>query len=425
MIYMIGFLMALLLLNMPVAFALVTSATAYVFLQGKFPLTLIPQQMFIGTDKFVFLAVPFFILSGLLMQKGGISERLIRLSSVLLDKVTGGFAMATAFASMIFASISGSGPATTAAIGGAMLPALVEKGYGREWSVAYIATAGTIGPVIPPSITMVIYGALASTSIGALFIAGFLPGILMGLGLMAMAYFRAKKMYVKAESKKTEWHEVFEAFKRAIWALIMPLIIIGGILGGIFTPTEAAVVSVVYALVIILFVYRSLTLRDLPSIFKQAVITSAVVMMLCACASAFSWIIGAEQGPQKLVSVFQSFSSNKYVLLLLVNLFLLLVGCFIDTTSAIVMTGPALVALAGSIGVSTLHLGLIMTVNLCIGMATPSLGFTLFTACSIGNVSIAKVTRPILPMIGILIITVLLVTYFPAIFLWIPGLFFK
>jgi len=257
-------------------------------------------------------------------------------------------------------------------------------------------------------------------------LAGIFPGLLIALFFVGIIYGWCKiNPAVGPKGERSTWGQRIRAIPEVMWVILIFFLVIGGILQGIFTPTEAAVVSVVYALVIILFVYRSLTLRDLPSIFKQAVITSAVVMMLCACASAFSWIIGAEQGPQKLVSVFQSFSSNKYVLLLLVNLFLLLVGCFIDTTSAIVMTGPALVALAGSIGVSTLHLGLIMTVNLCIGMATPPLGFTLFTACSIGNVSIAKVTRPILPMIGILIITVLLVTYFPAIFLWIPGLFFK
>ncbi|MET3506508.1 TRAP transporter large permease [Halalkalibacter oceani] len=421
--WLLIFLGICLIINMPVAFALTASVTLYLALNPKYPLILVAQQMFTGIDKFVFLAIPFFILSGVIMQKGGISDRLIKLSSLLLDRLLGGFAMSTALASMFFASLSGSGPATTAAIGGAMLPTLEKKGYGKEWSVAYIAAAGTMGPMIPPSITLVIFGAMASTSISALFIAGILPGVLIGVALMTIAYFRAKKVGIEPDKRKVTSGELFKAFKNAIWALLMPVIIIGGILGGIFTPTEAAVVSVVYALVVSLLIYRTISLRHLPEIFKQTVSTSAVIMILTANAAAFAWVLGAEQAPQQILQFLYSITENKFLLLLIINLFLLLIGCFMDTTSALIITVPTLLTVASALDISGLHLGLIVATNLSLGMATPPLGFTLFTACSIGNVSITRTIRPILPMIGVMCIVLLLVTYFPGLFLWLPELF--
>ncbi|WP_134702807.1 TRAP transporter large permease [Ammoniphilus sp. YIM 78166] len=412
----------LLVLNMPVAFALASSVTLYLLIDGKFPLLLVVQQMFSGLDKFVFLAIPFFILSGLIMQRGGISQQLIQFSSLLLDKIVGGLAMSASLASMFFASISGSGPATTAAIGGTMLPEMEKKGYGKEWSVAFIAVSGTMGPIIPPSITMVIYGAIAGTSIGALFIGGLLPGLLIGLALMISAYFRAKKMGIKTEPRKIEWPMVYEAFRKAIWALLMPVIIVGGILGGVFTPTEAAVVSVVYALVISGLVQRNLSMKDLSIILKDTVITSAVIMILTANAAAFAWILSAEQGPQKIIQALQSITDNKILILLLLNILLLIIGCFLDTTSALIVTVPTLLVIGKSFGIDPLHLGLIVTTNLSIGMATPPLGFTLFTACSIGRVSITKTIRPMIPLLSACLFVLILVTYFPELFLWLPKL---
>lgn len=418
-------LFGLLIINMPVAFALTTAVTLYLVITEKFPLILITQQMFTGIDKFVFLAIPFFILSGAIMQKGGISERLITLCSILLDKLTGGFAMSTALASMFFSSISGSGPATTAAIGGSMLPSLEKKGYGKEWSVAFIASAGTMGPMIPPSITLVIFGAMASTSIAALFVGGILPGILIGVFLMIMAYLRAKKVGIKADHKKIDKGALYKAFKDSLWALFMPILVVGGILGGLFTPTEAAVVSVVYALIVSLFIYKSLTLRELPSIFKQALTISAVIMILTSNAAAFAWVLGAEQAPQQALNLLFSLTENKFILLFIINIFLLLIGCFMDTTSALLITVPTLLTIGSALGVGPIHLGLIVSVNLSIGMATPPLGFTLFTACSISNVSITKTIRPILPMLAVMCMVLLLVTYFPSIFLWLPNLIVK
>jgi C4-dicarboxylate transporter, DctM subunit len=411
------------LIDVPIAFALATAPIVYLLVTQNFPPILATQLMFSGVDSFVFLAVPFFILSGNLMQSGKISDRLINLSEALLDKFTGGLAMACAFASMIFASISGSGPATTAAIGGAVMPALIERGYGREWTVALMASAGVIGPIIPPSITMVIYGAMTGTSIGALFIGGVVPGLMIGLGLMLVSYFHAKKVGVKRRSSDAT--PFLKSLLDAGWALGMPVVILGGILGGVFTPTEASVVSVVYALFVCLFVYQSLTPGDLPAIFKRSVVTSCLVMIILANASAFAWILTAERGPQKVILLFQSITTNKNLILAIINFILLILGCLIDTTSAMIMTVPTLVALGNSLGIDPLHLGLVICINLIIGMATPPVGFNVFTACAIGKVEIKQVVRPILPMIGIMLVVLLIVTYVPDVALFLPRLFFR
>jgi len=411
------------IIDVPIAFALATAPIFYLLVFEKFPPILATQLMFSGVDSFVFLAVPFFILSGNLMESGKISDRLIRFSESLLDRFTGGLAMACAFASMIFASISGSGPATTAAIGGAIMPALIERGYGREWTVSLMASAGVIGPIIPPSITMVVYGAMTGTSIGALFIGGIIPGIMIGIGLMVISYFHAKRVGVKKTSSET--NGFIKTFLDASWALGMPIVILGGILGGIFTPTEASVVSVVYALIVCLFIYKSLSLRDLPAIFKRSVITSSLVMIILANAAAFAWILTAERGPQKVILLLQGISTNKYVILAIINVLLLILGCLIDTTSAMIMTVPTLVALGNSVGIDPLHLGLVICINLVIGMATPPVGFNVFTACAIGKVEIKQVMRPIFPMIMVMIVVLILITYIPDLVLFLPGLLFK
>ncbi len=425
MAFLVIGLLAILVLGLPIAFALGMVPTLYLLFTGKLPLDLIIQQQFTGVDSFVYLAVPFFILAGVLMSRGGISERLIDFTSLLVGKLTGGLAMTVALASMIFASISGSGPATTAAIGGSTLPALVKRGYGREWSVALMASAGTIGPLIPPSITMVIYGAMAGVSIGALFLAGIVPGVMIGLGLMVISWFHARKVKVQDHldaAEKITWRRLFRAFLDTIWAFGMPVVIMGGILGGIFTPTEAAVVSVVYAFIVSFFIYRSLTLKDLPAIILETAVTTAVVMIILANAAGFAWLISAEKGPEQLVALFQSVTTNRYLTLLLINLFLFVLGCLLDTTSAMVMTFPALLPLAQSVGVSAMHLGLIMCTNLIVGMATPPVGLTLFTACSIGKVNISQTVRPLIPMIAMMFLTTLFVTYLPEVALYIPRL---
>lgn len=420
--FLIASLLVLMALNVPIAFSLAAAPILYLLANPRIPLLMTVQQMFSGVDSFVFLAVPFFILSGDLMHRGGISARLIDLSEALLDRFTGGLAMACAFASMIFASISGSGPATTAAIGGAILPGLVERGYGREWSVALMASSGVIGPIIPPSITMVIYGAMTGTSIAALFLGGFVPGVMIGVGLMIISYLHAKRVGVRRLSERGAHKSIGKAFLDAAWALGMPVVILGGILGGVFTPTEAAVVSVVYALFVCLVIYRSLKITNLPAIFKCSATTTALVMIILANAAIFAWLVSAEQVPQKVIALFQSVTNNRFFVLLIVNVFLLIIGCFIDTSSALVMTVPTLVPLATAVGVDPLHLGPIICINLVVGMATPPVGLTLFTACAIGKVPIARVVRPIMPMILIMVVVLLIVTYVPSVVLFLPRL---
>lgn len=415
-------LLVLLVLNMPIAFALSGASLLYLLVTKRVPAEILVQQMFTGVDSFVYLAVPFFILAGAVMERGGISRRLIDFASVILDRFRGGLAMAGVLAAMIFASLSGSGPATTAAIGGPLIPALRERGYGRDWSAALMAAAGVIGPIIPPSITMVIYGAMTNTSIAALFIGGVIPGILIGLGLMLICYFHARKVGVTSVGKIASWRDFGRAFKDSVWALGMPALILGGILSGFFTPTEAAVVAVVYGLVVALFIMRSLKIKDLPAVMKDAAVTTGVVMIVLANASAFTWLISAEQGPAKLIALFQAISTNKYVILLLINILLFILGCFIDTTSSLVMTVPALLPLAKAVGIDPLHLGLIMCINTVVGMATPPLGLTLFTACSVGKTTISRVTRPLLPMLAVLVTVTLLVTYVPSLGLFLPRL---
>ena len=421
MALLIGVFLVFLLLNMPIAFALLIAPTTYLLVDPLVPYKMLAQQMFNGVDSFVFLAVPFFILSGMLMQYGGISKRLVDFSSALLDRFIGGLAMAVSLAAAIFASITGSGPATTAAIGGAILPELVERGYGKEWSVALMASAGVLGPIIPPSITMVIYGAMTGTSIGALFLGGFLPGITISIGLMVISYFHAKKVGV-GKAVKSRSITIGKSLIDALWALGMPFLILGGILGGIFTPTEAAVVATVYALIVCFVVYGSLKVQDLPRIFKEAAVITSVVMIILANAATFAWLMSALRGPEKLISLFYSISDNTVVLLLLINIFLLILGCFIDTSSALVMTVPAFMPLIQKMGVDPVHFGLIVCINLIIGMATPPLGITLFTACSIGKVPISKVAGPLLPMLAIMIFVLIIVTYVPSFVLFLPKL---
>jgi len=425
MILLVLTLFVLLFLNMPVAFAIAGASLVFLTVVGKYPLVLMIQQMFNGTDSFVFLAVPFFVLAGGLMEQGKISDKLVALSSSLMDRFTGGFAMATSLASMIFASISGSGPATTAAIGGITIPALIERGYKKEWVTGFQAAAGSIGPIIPPSITMVIFGAMAGTSIGAMFIGGIIPGVLIGLSLMVAGYFHAKKVGVPKSTATHSMGEVLKKLKEAAWALGMPVLILGGILGGIFTPTEAAVVSVVYALIVAFFVYRTLRLSDLPKIFMDTAVISAVIMIILANAAGFAWILSAEQGPQMAVALLKAITDNRYVTLLIINIILLILGCFIDTTSIIIMTVPVLVPLARSMNIDLVHLGVMATVNLCIGMVTPPLGLTLFTACAMTKVSISDTARWLIPILSGMIIVLLLITYFPWFVLVLPNLIMK
>jgi C4-dicarboxylate transporter DctM subunit len=419
---LIGMLIFLIALKVPIAFALPVAAYSYLLtgLGPAVPLVVIPQRMFTGIDVYTYLAILLFILSGNIMRHGMMAERLLRLAEVVMARFTGGLAMTCAVACAMFGSITGSAPATTAAIGGATMPVLLERGYGREWSVAFIVAAGTIGTLIPPSIGMILFGAMTGTSIAALFLGGVVPGLVILVGLLFSSYFRARKM--KLLDRGGDIIGFKKALREASWGLGMPVLILGGIFGGVFTPTEAAVVSVVYALIVCLIIDKTLSVGDLSVVFKESIITASMIIMVLACAAPFSWIITYEQGPQRLIGIIQLLTTNKYVILIMVNVFLLGLGCIIDGGSALIMTVPSLIVLGRFFGIDPVHLGVIVAVNLIVGMNTPPVGINLFTGCAVGQCEISKVMRPLLPMYFIMFLAMLITTYMPGVVLFLPRL---
>ena len=387
------------------------------------PLMLVVQRMFTASDSFPLLAVPLFMVAGNLMEVGGISRRLIDFCNALLGSFTGGLAMVGVLACIFFAAISGSGPATVAAIGGIMIPALIAAGYDPAFSAALMSISGAIGVIIPPSIPMVNYGVVGSVSISTLFAAGFGPGILMGVVLMVVCYVTAKQYgYGKDAQTKFSLHNVWVTLKEAFWALFMPVIILGGIYGGIFTPTEAAAVSVIYGLVVGMFVYKELSLQQLPQLLMNAGKTTAIVMMIIATASGFGWILTSERIPDVIASAMLSFSSNKIVIMLMINILLLLVGCIMETTASIIILTPIFLPIVTQLGVNPVHFGIIMVVNLAIGMSTPPLGVNLFVACSIANQTMEQITKKIIWLLLLSIGVLFAVTYYEPIAMFIPRL---
>lgn len=418
-ILMVG-LAVFFLLNLPIAFSLGAASSLALFIQGSVPLTIIPQRMFAAVDSFPLMAIPFFVLAGNLMGEGGISRRLVNFAAAIMGRVTGGLAIVTVATCMFFAAISGSSAATAAAIGSILIPAMVERKYKINFAAATVAASGELGVIIPPSIPMVLFGVMASQSIGTLFIAGFLPGILIGVSLMLTAYFVSKKEgFVGIE--KSSFKQVVYTFKDAILALLMPLIILGGIYGGVFTPTEAAVVAVFYGLIVGIFVYHELKLKDLKKIFAESTITTATIMIIIANASTFGWIMTREQVPQKIAEAFMSMSGgSSFIFLLLVNILLLIIGTMFETSAALIILTPLLYPIAVKLGVNPIHFGMIMIVNLAVGMVTPPLGINLFVSCNIAKLKIEDLAKYLVPYLIVLIADIFIITYIPQITLWLP-----
>lgn len=410
------------LLGFPIAFSLGMVSLAQVLIDG-FPALVVVQRMFTGADSIALTAIPLFILSGGLMFRGGMSKRIVNFADLLIGHFPSGLAMVSILACMFFAAITGSAIAATAAIGGIMIPLMVEKGYDKEYCAPLLACGGSIGPIIPPSIPLLIFGVMANVSVAKLFIGGFLPGILMGVGLMIYSYFVGKKRNYIGRETKAPLKDVLIAGKDALLALLMPVIIIGGILSGAFTPTESGTIAVFYALIVGMFVYKELTVKDLWIALRDSAKSTGQVLVVVAFASLFTWVITVNNVPQDVGAFLQSTINNKYVLLLVINIILLIAGTFIDTTSAIVIFTPLFLPLAQSFGIDLIHFGLIMAVNLTIGMCTPPLGVCLFVAGSIAKISLKDQFRDLLPMLGVLIVVLLLVTYIPQIVLFLPGLF--
>lgn len=414
---------ALALLNIPIAVALGLSSCLCLVKFGL-DMSILPTQVYSGIAKFVLLAVPFFILAGNIMEKSGISDRLIRFFKALVGHKRGGLIYVSIIASLFFAAISGSGPACVAALGSILIPAMEKDGYGREFPSALLATGGSIGTIIPPSIPFVMFGLVTGVSITQLFMAGILPGILFGVGLGAVSLFMVRNEKDIVITEKATKKEVFDSFIAAIPALLFPVIILGGIYSGIFSPTEAAAVACVYGLVVGIFVYRSIKLRDLYDLFRTSVISSGNIMLIIAGASLFAWFCATSGITATATKAVQSVASSQFMYLLLVNVILLIAGCFMDSTSAIYILCPILVPVAKTLGYDLVALGVVFIVNLAIGNVTPPVGLNLFCACGVGNVTIMGLVKKVWPMLIVCFFVLILITYVPQISLFLPHLFY-
>lgn len=411
-----------LLLGFPVAFCLGITSLA-VLLATDVPLNLMAQRIFTGMDSFPLMAVPFFVLAGEMMNVGGTTQRLISLANVLVGRIRGGLAHTTVVSAMFLSGISGSAVADASALSSVLIPGMVQKGYGKGFAAAITASAAVMGPTIPPSILMVILGVTTGLSIGALFAAGMLPGVLQGLAMMVMAYYYALKYDYPRDDTPLSATRLVREFASAGPALLAPVIIIGGILAGAFTPTEAAVVAVFYALILGMLVYKELRVRDLVSILVNTGVTTSVLLLIIGMANIFAWVLTAEQIPQKVAQLLLGISKDPYVVLLLINLVLLIVGMFMEAGAAIVILAPTLLVVAQTVGIHPLHFGFVMILNLSIGLITPPVGILLFVVCGITGYPFSLVTRWAMPFLGANLATLALVTYVPDLILWIPRLF--
>ncbi|MBD7943091.1 MULTISPECIES: TRAP transporter large permease [Psychrobacillus] len=418
-----GTLFICLLIGVPIAISLGVSALVAIYFGSNLPLGIIAQKAFTSLDSFPLLAIPFFMLAGVLMSKGGVSKRLLDMAAALVGWIVGGLSLVTIVASMFFAAISGSGPATVAAIGGFMIPEMKKKKYDGGFAAAVSASAGSIGVIIPPSIPFVLYGVIGSVSVGSMFLAGILPGIIIGIGLMITAYFIAKKRGYKSEDNASfSFKDVLKATYDAKWALLIPIIILGGIYGGFFSPTEAAVVAVVYALIIGLFVYKELTWKSVFECFREAVVINATTMIIIGLSVSFAYFMTLEQVPNDISSFLTELSTNPIVILIAINIILLIVGMFIDTISALVILTPILLPIVIAVGVDPIHFGVILVTNLAIGFITPPLGVNLFVASSVGNVKFEKIVMAVIPFLFSMIVCLILITFLPSLSLWLPSI---
>ncbi|MCU0582520.1 MAG: TRAP transporter large permease [Syntrophales bacterium] len=418
---LIGLFLLLTALGVPVAFSLCLSAATLLFFYMDRPLVMVSQMMFSGIDSFSFMAVPFFMLAGAFMSAGGVTSRLVSFSQALVGAFTGGLAQTVSVAGMFFAAISGSSAATTAALGSTMIGELEKKGYDRDWATGIVASSGTVGIVIPPSITMVVYGAIADTSIGDLFIGGFIPGIMMGLSMMAVSWYFARKRGLAGEGTFSV-AAVLKSFKDSFFALMTPVIIIGGIYGGIFTPTEAAAVAAVYGIFVGLFIYKELKLRDFPQIIFQAVIGTTVIMFLVGAATVFGWLITNLQIPHQVAAFVVSVTNSPLLFLFAMNILLLIAGTMVNASAAVVILTPIFLPVARALGIDPLFFGVLMVVNLAIGCITPPVGLDLFVASAISKVPIERVMKACLPYLWALLATLVVLTVFPWFITVLPSL---
>ncbi|GHC29223.1 ABC transporter permease [Kushneria pakistanensis] len=410
----------LLFAGIPIAFALGISSAAYLLTAG-IPLTIVPQRMFAGMDSFVLLCIPGFILAGNLMNVGNITEHIVRFSNAVVGHIRGGLGLANVGGSMIFGGISGTAVADAASVGSVMIPGMAKAGYDKPFAAAVTAASSTIGPIIPPSVPMIIVGSLSGISVGRMFMAGVVPGILLALGMMITVYVLAVKRGYPKEKRAT-LKEILVEGKSAFWALLMTFIILYGIIGGFFTPTEASIVACLYAMVVGMFVYKGLNWRNLPKLFVDAALTSAALMMLVGLANLFGWILTSERIPQMIADGILGISENPLMVILILNLILLFVGTFMETIAALIILFPALLGVATGVGVDPVHFGIMAVLNLMIGLTTPPVGICLFVVSGIGEIRMSQVARAIIPFLLCNLAVLGLVMYIPAISLWLPNL---
>lgn len=407
--------------GVPIAFSLGFSALAYLLIAGV-PVTVIPQTMFAGLDSFVMLAIPAFILAGNLMNAGGITNRIIDFANALVGHIRGGLALTNVASSLGFGGISGTALSDTASIGSVMIPAMKKQGYGSGFSAAVTSISSTVGPMLPPSLPMIIIGTLASISIGDLFVAGAIPGVVLGIGFLFVTYLIAvKRQYPKGRRHSVS--EVGKSFFGAFWALLMVVIILWGILGGYFTPTEAAVVVVFYAFIVGKFVYKELDMKEIPGIMMDTLRTTASILILVALANTFGWILVAEGVPILVADGILSLTESPVLITLLMILLLLIVGMFMETIAAIVILFPVLLPVAENIGMDPIHFSIIMVLALMIGLSTPPVGVCLFVASQFANVKIMTTVKELVPYFVIAIIVLIIVAFVPSLSLFLPGLF--
>ncbi len=416
---------ALLALSVPIAISIgIATTITMLFTIAPGPaVTTIAQQMTTGINNFALLAIPFFILSGQFMGRGGIARRLIDFARVLVGRLPGGLAFVNVLACMFFGAISGSAVAATSAIGGFMIPIMNREGYDKNFNTAVTVTAATTGLIIPPSNILIVYSlASGGVSIAALFVAGYVPGILMGLGLMAICFFVAKKKKYPVGGREN-FITGIKHFLNAVPSLLLIVIVIGGIIAGIFTATEASAVAVIYSFILSVVFYREVKLKEVPQILLKTVEITAVVMLLIGTSKAMSWIMSYENIPQSISYALVGMTDSKFLILVIINVILLAVGTFMDITPAVLIFTPIFLPVVLQLGLNPLHFGIIIVLNLCIGLCTPPVGTVLFVGCGVGKTTIARVTRSMLPFFAVMVIVLLLITYLPELSLWLPRVF--